>query len=235
MGVDPGAAAFAFALGAGSFFSPCSVALLPAYVGYYLGLGRADPPASAWTRIREGARMGGAAAGGIVALYALGGGVVYALRTLVRVPSSRLGLTLGVLGLAVGLGLLALGVLMALDRAPAIRAPVRAPQGRTIRSFFLFGVAFALASLGCTLPLFLAVAANVVVQGPAGGAVLVLAFGAGVAGLMLAATLGLAVAEQATTRLLRRVARWVRPVGAAALALAGLYVVYYYAVLAPPW
>lgn len=239
MAVDLGLVAFALGVGASTFFSPCAVALLPAYVAFFTGTGTArggtrdEAPtgrAAAW----GGLRFGAAAALGAGILFAAGAAGVYLVRTRLGLLDSQglLGAVAG-LGLAVGLVLVALGVAMLLDRGPTVRLPLRAPRRRTVPAMVAFGGLFALGSIGCTLPVFLGVLGAALSQGPVGGTAVLAAYGLGLSGLLLVGSLALAVAEDRVTRALRRARRYARPASGALLVLAGLYVLVYYGTRLP--
>lgn len=233
MAIDLALLTFAFSTGVLTFFSPCSVALIPAYVGYYAGLdadGDATPLEAAWA----GTRSGAAAAGGVLALFALGGLAIYVLRTqLELVGSGALADALQGASLAVGLLLIGLGVAMVASARQGIGLPIRAPRRRTPGSAAAFGVLFAVASMGCTLPLVFGVLGSALAQGPAGALATVLAFGAGLAVLLLAVGVAVSVAEERVQAQIGRIVPHVRTAGGVLLVLAGLYILGFYAGLAP--
>lgn len=232
MAVDLALVSFALTAGALAFFSPCAVALLPAYAAFFAGTD--DGARSTARSTLAGLRFGSAAAAGAAGLFVLGAGGVYVLRTqLGLVGGAQLQGAFSGVGAAVGVGLIALGALMLADRGPRVSLPLRAPERRTVSAMAVFGAAFALASMGCTLPLFLGVL-GAALQQPALGSALVLGgYGVGLAGLLLVASVALAVAEAWARERVRAVQRYVRPVSGAVLVLAGLYVVNYYLEVVP--
>ncbi|MFC6758129.1 cytochrome c biogenesis CcdA family protein [Halomicroarcula sp. GCM10025894] len=137
--------AFAFGAGLASFVSPCVFPLLPGYVAYYADQhgGRAS------TRPM---RQGTAAAAGVLTVFA-------ALTVGVYAVGSRLVASVAGLEPAVGALLIALGLVTVVDRAPSIR--VSLPRRRnTLPGVFAFGAVYAVAAVGCTVPLLLAVVAQ---------------------------------------------------------------------------
>lgn len=105
-----------------------------------------------------------------------------------------------------------------------------APAGGAGTTHYLaFGFAYAAASLGCTLPLFLAVLGSTLTLGSLGGAlasVTLYCLGMGV--VIAALTLGLALFPGALTARLRAAERRVAPVSATLLVVVGTYPVYYW-------
>lgn len=230
---------FAFLAGAVSFFSPCSVGLFPAYVGYFLGSdpattrrgeGSANPIPSridaAWSRLWDGVRLGGLAASGFFLLF-LGIGVLVS-----QLGTAFLGPSLRWISIGIGLAIVALALLSLAGRFPtlAVKLPFRPSRGPA--SLFTFGIAYGLASLGCTLPVFVATALAALTAGGASGAFLVLlAYGGGMGLVMIAATATLALFEEATRTYVRRFVPYVQRASAALMAVAGAVVVFFYAVV----
>lgn len=239
MAPTPLALGLAFSAGVATFFSPCSIALLPAYVGAFLGLDTDPTPdqehlhADPLKAAGAGARFGGAAALGILLVFVLVGTTVLVLRRALNVPPTLLGETVRWIAVGVGGLLVLLGVLMLLDRAPSLHVPLQAPQRKTTFGMLAFGAVFALGSMGCTLPIFLAMVAQAMAQSLLGGFVTFLVYGAGVAALMLAASVALGIAQEEARTLLRNATRYVKPTSAIVLVAAGVYVVAYYLLLLP--
>ncbi|MCZ6891598.1 MAG: cytochrome c biogenesis CcdA family protein [Chloroflexi bacterium] len=215
---------YAFGAGMVSAANPCGFALLPAYIAYHLGLG--DEARSSVSRASHGLFMAIIATLGFVLLFGAVGLVISAGgRVLIDVFPH--------IGVAVGVALVLLGIfllvtkryfgIMALSR---IQGPANISG---IRGFFLFGLAYGLASLSCTLPIFLVVVVSVFNNGDlldSVAAFINYALGMGFA-LMLV-TLGVVFFKTAVSRTVRAVIPYVQPVGAAFLVFAGSYLVYYW-------
>lgn len=232
MPVDLVALSIALSAGAATFFSPCAISLIPAYAGYFVGLDEApEARQDVGAATLAGARFGGAAAAGILALFALGGLALFWLRRTVDVRSTLVGDTVVYLGIAVGALLVVLGGLMLAGRRFEVTLPLRAPETKTVPSMALFGVLFAAGSVGCSLPVFFNVLVTAFSQGPLGALAVFLAYGGGLAGLMMVTGVALSVAkEQAHTRL-RRIVPYARPAAGVVLVAGGLYTIWYYAVV----
>jgi cytochrome c-type biogenesis protein len=80
-----------------------------------------------------------------------------------------------------------------------------------VGSMFVFGIAYAVASIGCTIGLFLATLFSTRRDGIASGVANVAAYGAGMALLVTALTVALAVANTGLLRVLRGGMRTSRP------------------------
>lgn len=70
--------AFAFVAGLLSPANPCGLAMLPAFVGYYLGTDAADTNRPAWIRIGHGLGVGAAVSAGFAAVFVAAGLVISA-------------------------------------------------------------------------------------------------------------------------------------------------------------
>ncbi|MFB6094860.1 MAG: cytochrome c biogenesis CcdA family protein [Halodesulfurarchaeum sp.] len=210
MGVlDVTAVAAAFSMGIASFFAPCAFPLLPGYVGYYVGSVEAEVPF-------RGAVARGVAAG--IGALAVIGGVAVLVATAGRMLVTQLRYVEPIIGLA----LLVLGALMVLDRVPSWH--VSLPGRRTsILGFGLFGAGYALAASGCFAPVFVAVILEALTLSVVGGFLAVLAFATGMAGLLIAATVAIAIGHDLGGSTLPRYAERITPIAGVVVMIAGAY------------
>ncbi|WP_122088092.1 cytochrome c biogenesis CcdA family protein [Halalkalicoccus subterraneus] len=182
--MDPellGTTAFAFGAGVATFFSPCAYPLLPGYVGYYVSRAETD----------ERRPVGGALVRGLAA----GAGVlaVFGALAAVAVGVGQTGFErLVLLEPVIGAALVAVGLLVALDRGPSIR--VALPKRRTdVLGFAIFGAVYALAAAGCVVPVVLGVFLGAIARPPGEAALVMGAYAAGVSLLMVATTVATGV------------------------------------------
>jgi cytochrome c-type biogenesis protein len=218
---------YAFLLGAVAAFNPCGIALLPAYLGLYLRDQQmsGSPPFRAWRALR----VSGAVAGAFVVLFGVIGAVF-------SFTSSVLVRSLPWIGLAVGVVLIAVGGLVIGGRTLLVAAPERVadklggPAGRAgLRAYGAFGLAYGLASLGCALPLFLALVGTAVASGgPLSALIAFVLYGAGMAVVLGTLTLGVAVLSAGFLPRVRSFARVASEIGGVLLLVSGAYVVYYW-------
>jgi len=227
MNLDLGLLAFSFTAGAFAFFNPCGFALLPAYVSYYLarGEGPAQGPQGflILRALVRGLSLGVAVSGGFITVFAVLGAIVSLL-------SDVFGALLPWVGAGVGVGLFLLGALMMLGRA-RVRLPlidrVAARIGQGLLFYYLYGVAYALASTSCTLPIFLIVVSSALSSGFPGGLLPFGAYALGMALMMIGLSVLLVFSKEAIERFLGPVTRFVRGAGAVGVMAAGAYLVYY--------
>jgi cytochrome c-type biogenesis protein len=133
--------------------------------------------------------------------------------------------------LALGIGLVALGVAMLLGFHLTVALP-RLERGgcqRTLVSMFVFGISYAVASLGCTLPVFLTVVSGTVTRANfASGLVSFVAYGLGMSVVLVTLTVAVATAKESLVARVRRAVRYVDRIGGALLVVAGGYLAYYW-------
>jgi cytochrome c biogenesis protein CcdA len=102
-------------------------------------------------------------------------------------------------------------------------------RSRTARSMFVYGVAYAVASLGCALPMFIGVLFGTTRRhGFGAGAGAAAAYGLGMAAVVMSLTVTLAVASKGLVNALRRSLQYVEMVAGAFVLISGLYLLWYF-------
>jgi len=194
--------------------------MLPAFVGFFLGEREGEDTGLVRRLLRAAVVAGLVTAGFVLVFVPIGAAIALGSRSLVRyVP--WLGLTVGVVLVAVGLAFLA-GRSLTIDLHPVERV-----GGRGNRSMVVYGVGYGLASVGCTLPVFLAVVGGAVAAGgllPGVGVFLAYAVGMGL--VVLAVSVATALGKDAVARWLRGLMPHLRLVGGIGLVAAGAYLVF---------
>ncbi|MGH9053267.1 MAG: cytochrome c biogenesis CcdA family protein [Acidimicrobiia bacterium] len=211
--------ALAFAAGLVSTVNPCGFAMLPAYLSYFLGL---DEPGEAGGRatVARALVVGGIVSAGFLVVFGVVGALVtVGLRWVITlVPWAAL---------LIGAGLVLLGLAMLAGYQPVARLPK--VRGGARSSAFLFGVAYAVASLSCTLPIFLTVVAGTITQVDfLSGLVTFLVYGLGMSLVLVSVTLALAMGKRTLVGWLRRSARYLNRVAGSILVVAGAYIVFFW-------
>jgi cytochrome c-type biogenesis protein len=222
---------FGFSFGAGivAAVNPCGFAMLPAYLSLYVGSQEEGfEKRSAIGRAFRAVMIGGVVSSGFVLLFGLAGVVVAAG------GSAILG-SMPWVGAVIGVGLIVMGFWMLAGRTlytgvfERLAARVGDPTAIGVRGFFLFGLAYGLASLSCTLPVFLAVVGGGLTAGSfASGAGQFVSYGLGMTSVLLVLTLALALFKRGVISRLRGVVPYVQILSAALLVVAGAYIVFYW-------
>lgn len=213
--------ALAFGAGLVATVNPCGFALLPSFLSYYLGSGVSGKGGPG--RVIEGLWVGLVVTAGFMAVFG-SAGLVFALgaRTVIEVVPWA--------AIAVGIVLMALGVWLLAGKYLAVRLPgMRASKGPGYRSIFGFGVAYAVGSLSCTLPIFLVVVGSAVSAGSLLGTVgVVVSYGLGMSTILMLLCLGTAGLRELLVRALRPLMPHMSRISGALLLAGGGYVVYYW-------
>lgn len=223
---------FAFGAGVAAAFNPCGFAMLPAYMGLYLGVGANEEKASFLSQLGRALLVGVSVTAGFVLLFAIAGSIIgLGARSVVGSILPWLGLGIGILLVLAGAWLLRGGELYtALAQQAANR--LGNPGSANVRGYFLFGLSYGIASLSCTLPIFLAVigssfAASDILT--SFSQFVLYALGMGV--VILALTLSMALFKGAMLGGMRKVMPYVHPIGTWLMIIAGTYIVFYWLTL----
>jgi cytochrome c-type biogenesis protein len=203
--------------------NPCGFALLPAYLSVLVAGEESDGPRATVAAVGRALRCTAALTAGYVAVFGTFGLLLAPLTgwLMPRLPW---------LTVVFGLGLVALGGWLLAGRSlPSPGKGLRAPRlTGSAASMVLFGMAYAVASLGCAIGPFLAIVVSSLRAGSIGeGVALFVSYAAGM-GLVIGVTaLAVALVRVSAVAKLRRAAAFVPRIGGAVLVLAGAYVAYY--------
>ena len=220
---------FAFAAGMASAVNPCGFAMLPAYLGLYLGANeQAGYQTHSFQRLLRALLVGAVVTSGFVLLFGIVGVVIGAGARSVIDIIPWLGLAVGVLLTFAGSWLLWGGKLYS---GLAVRAAGRIgnPAQVSVRGYFLFGLSYGMASLSCTLPIFLVVVVTTLtVSGVAAAIRQFVLYALGMGLVVMALTVGMAFFKGAAVRALQKTLRYFPPFSGGLMIAAGSYIVYYW-------
>ncbi len=213
--------AYAFTAGLVATVNPCGFPMLAAYLSYFMGADDAEADASG--RVPRALVAAAAVSLGFLATFSVLGVPVNVGMTWIYRAMPWLTLVIGAALVALGLGLLRGRRLeLALPRLE------RGGDSRRFGSMVLFGVSYAVASLSCTLPIFLTVVAGTVERtDPLSGLLAFVAYGLGMSLVLLAVSVALALARESMVRRLRQALRYADRMAGALLVVVGAYLLYY--------
>ena len=209
--------ATSFAAGLVATVNPCGFAMLPAYLSYFLGTTTEGTRAASIRRALS-----------VSALMAVGFLLVFGTAGLL--------LTLGVqaivefipwLAVVVGIGLVVLGV----RTSRGLYLTLAIGSGRVDRTSVLrFGVSYAVASLSCTLPIFLSLIAGTFARSTVfEGVSAFVAYSVGMSLVITAITVTVAFGQDRIIKFVRSSAQYVNKVSGVVLVGAGVFIVWYWA------
>jgi cytochrome c biogenesis protein CcdA len=200
--------------------------MLPSYIFFQLGADEEDPSPTV-ERVLKAVRIAIATTAGFAVIFGAVGLVVSAGGRWLTDLFPFAGLLIGAAMVGLGLWLLAshrsLGILAA--------GRVSVTPERTLWNMFLFGIAYGISSLSCTLPIFLVVVGTAL----GSGTLLVslaqfMGYALGMGAVLAVITIGTALFREALERWLRRLMPYVHRVSALFLIGAGTYLIYYWLV-----
>jgi cytochrome c biogenesis protein CcdA len=215
--------ATSFSQGLLAAINPCGFVLLPTYLVYFLGMENLRPGAERASLLRA-IKVSLAVSAGFMSIFVVIGAVTK-LSTNFFVENAQW------VALIIGLGLVVLGVAMLFG----YRLPFTTPKmdigerDRSVRSMYVFGLAYAVASIGCTVPGFTAVVlGSFSTDGLTTGITAIALYGVGMALVVTGLTVTLAFANTALLRILRRGMAWFEQLAGILLILTGMYLCWYW-------
>lgn len=216
--------ALALVAGAVAAVNPCGFALLPAYLTLLLAQSAVGGTPGARGQVIRAVRFSLAMTAGFVAVFGAFGVVIAQL-------SLSIERYLPVVTLGIGIVLLVLGAwLLRGGHLPGIRlfGRIGGAPGGSLGSQALYGVAFAAASLSCTVGPFLAVTATAARTGDTVGVLLTfVVYALGMGSVVTVLAVAVALARGSMVHRLRRATPVVERLSGALLLVAGAYVVWY--------
>ena len=215
--------AYSFILGVMAAVNPCGFVLLPTYLVYYLGteLNREDENKT--TILRRGLSVGIAVSSGFVGLFLVVGIISRAFTTVISENAKYA-------ALVIGIGLVAMGIAMLFGwKLPIAQPDVSMQRKRTTWNMFLFGIVYAVASIGCTIGLLISVILGSINRhGFVSGVISIVLYGLGMGLLVTSLTVALAFARVGLVSTIKKSFKWFDKITAVFVVLTGLYLSWYW-------
>ena len=215
--------ATSFTAGLLAAVNPCGFVLLPTYLLYFLGMENLRPGAER-TSVARALKVSLSVSAGFMSVFVVIGTISKWATKWFMQKAPYVSLVIGVL-------LIVLGVAMLFG----YRLPFTTPKldisqrDRSVRSMFVFGIAYAIASIGCTIGPFIGVVlGGITTSGVATGVAAIGLYGLGMALLVSGLTVTLALANTAVLRVLRKGMQWFEYVAGVFVLLTGLYLTWYW-------
>lgn len=201
--------------------NPCGFALLPAYLTLVVAGG--DETTSRASAVGRALTMSGAMTAGFVTVFGAFG--------LIAVPLAlSLERYLPWATIVIGFALIGLGVYLLTGRELLLNTPklAGAAPGKTLRSMFLYGVAYAVASLSCTIGPFLAITTSTFrSESVLSGLSVFVLYGIGMGLVVGVLAVAVALAQKGFVTRFRQATPYISRFSGVLLVLAGAYVAYY--------
>lgn len=203
--------------------NPCGFVLLPTYLMYFLGISSIEGGAQR-APIRRALIVAMTVSAGFMLVFLVIGGISEFFTSWIlanaRYATGAIGVVFIVLGIAMLFG---------------YRLPINTPKldhggrDRTMTSMFVYGIAYAVASIGCTLPLFITTLFQTGRRsGYFAGVANVVAYSLGMTLVVVALTVTLAVANRGLLKVLRSSGQYVEMISGAFVLISGAYLLWYF-------
>ncbi len=221
---------FAFTAGMVTAVNPCGFAMLLAYLGLYLGFQKEhDIKGSLVTTMGSGMIVGTSVTAGFVTLFGIAGIIVsIGSQTIIASMLPWLGVLTGVIIVIAGAWIHSGGILYT-TIAPTVASRIGDPSQTNVRGYFLFGVSYGTASLGCTLPIFLAVVGtSLTISDIRTSLNQFLFYALGMGTTILFITIGMILFNNTLTKSFAKVVPVTKVIGTSLMIVSGSYIVFYW-------
>ena len=202
--------------------NPCGFVLLPTYLMYFLGV--SGRPGTQRATVRRALLVSAALSAGFMTVFIIVGGVS-------RLFTDWLNQNAKYVSLLIGVALVILGIAMLFG----YRLPFSTPKletgkrDQTVASMYVFGLAYAIASIGCTLgPFSATVLGTIDTDGFFQGIIAIILYGLAMSLLITTLTVTLALAQGGLLKSLRIGMTYVEIASAVIMILSGLYLTWYW-------
>ena len=220
---------FAFSAGVVSAVNPCGFAMLPAYLGLYMSTSIYEKDSTHYGKmILKGLFIGCCVGLGVLSLFLFVGLITGFALNFIRSIMEWVGLLLGVGLITIGIWLMNGGRLYT-GLTARIGQSIGNPTQISLKGFFLFGVSYGVASLSCTLPIFLSVVGINLNGSSIYDSMMQFAlYGAGMGAMILFVTLSMAILKGVMIRYIKLALPYVERIGFFLVVLSGMYIVFYW-------
>jgi len=214
--------AYSFMLGMLAAVNPCGFVLLPAYLLYFLGID-GGPQHLSRAPLQRALRVSASVSAGFLLVFLVVG-------TISRLFTQWIELRAKYAGFVIGLILIVLGIAMLFGWKPSFTTSMPgAKRDHSTRAMFVFGIGYAIASIGCTIGLLTtAILGSIGTNGFVSGVISITMYGLGMSLLVTALTVTLAAAKTGVARVLKRSLRYIDKVAAVFISLTGIYLTWYW-------
>ena len=221
------ASGFAFGAGMIAVVNPCGFGMLPAWVGLYLA-SRKGKYQSPVRTVLHSFQVGFMITLGFICLFGISGLVIgVGFRSIIE-WFPWLGFTVGLLLIYLA-SLMANGYLAYSSIPQRISGVIGSTNNRNITGYFVFGISYGIASLSCTLPIFLVVVAtSLAASGIKESVTQFLWYALGMGFVIFILTLSLSAMNTLLINVSRRIQPWISWVSPVLLYSSGLYIIFYW-------
>ena len=213
------------AVGAGlvTFVSPCGIAMLPAYVSYYIG--REDQEKNVREDFFNGLKNGSFVSLGLISIFMLIGAIIVYLGNFIKAY-------IPIFTMVVGFFLILVGFFMLFNKKFSLSLPFHLQFKRKINNnflrFYTFGIGYGLAVMSCTLPVFLAIIISALSTGSIlDGIIIFLLYSISAAVGVVGISIITAMSKVTIMKHFTKIFPYIRIITAVVIIVVGSYIIYY--------
>jgi len=216
----------AFSAGIMAFFSPCNFPLLPAYISYFICENDEEESANSecdpgnFTYLGDSIKMALIAISGFFTVF-----ITFGLIS--SVIGSLLTKYFPYLAIFVGFILIGLGILLLIDRKLSITPPawMKFNISGPFR-YYLFGIAYSMASLACVFPVFLMVVFTTMSSdGLASGIWAFILYASGMSVMLIIATVAIAMSKNEFINRFKSILPYINRISGIVIIIAGIILI----------
>jgi cytochrome c biogenesis protein CcdA len=206
-----------FSAGLIAVLAPCALPMIPSFVSYYMNAeGREN-------NLRSALSFGFITVAGFLTVF-------LAIGILPSFAINSIASKINLISPFIGVILIVLGLIHAFSdifyKIPVI--DTASPKGTGYKAFYLYGLGYGAASMGCSFPVFvLLVLQTATASGISSIIVMFLAYGLGVATVLVPLSVALTFGKEFVYQRLMIIIPHMKKINAAILIIAGAYMVYY--------
>jgi cytochrome c-type biogenesis protein len=216
--------AFPLAAGLIAAFNPCGFAMLPAYLSFFLGQDQ-ENETDGYQNLLTGLKVSLTLSSGFIFVFGILGILTNSI-----ISESFIERRAGYLTLAIGIVLILLGLIMIRGLQPTLKIPgfKITNINRQLPSIFLFGVSYAVVSVGCSAPIFfITVGSSFSRDGIIDGLAVFITYALGMSIVVILLTLSLAMARTMIAKNMRRLLPYLSLLSGILLTGAGFFLTAY--------
>ena len=208
---------FAFSAGIFALISPCGYVLLPGYISYYLGskplFGRS---------FLSGFLSGFASTAGIITVFSIIG-------ALASFPSVVLPQIVPALELVAAAIIIIMGIMILSEtRLPSFGIRLNIEKRKGLIGLYIFGVAYGLAAVGCSAPIFLSVLVFAMGKGTFISILTFLVYALGMGFPLIVTNILITQARETIIKRIIRATPIIHRISGILLIIVGVYLIYFY-------
>ena len=227
MAVDIGLITLAFISGVAAVFSPCGIAMLPAYIAMYFD----KKEFSKTNKLKNGILFGLTVTSSFIVVFFLIGLILSIFGRGLVIYTPWIALFLGFILVGLGIVML-LGKNISIFSDSISKLSIKLKMNKSsnqYKMFFLFGIGYSIAALSCTFPLFLTIVSIAFASSESifGGLYAFLIYAGGMGVMMIAISIAAATSKEFVSDKLRKLMPHIHKISGLVILLAGIYIIYY--------